>query len=147
MTWYDPRTWFGSTDQSSRPPKPESEERTQTKERDVYKYIVEYRNGDTETFEAYGRTTGGEQITFPTAVGWDVSRLTGGNSIHESYPRKRHEHYETLNREPISEHLRTETYELEYTVDYEYTDHGWFHKEKKWREEIVPESLEVTKVD
>lgn len=129
------------SDGESRPPRPDDETRQRTYEFDLYEVTVAYRNGDTETFEAYGRySTDSNHITYnvePTGR----SNYHDKGDAHYSFER-RTINYRVLDREPESEVVGTETWELSWTVTYEEETHftGEF---ARWCPEATDVSIEL----
>lgn len=91
----------------------EGEERTITRDLDVEQVTVEYRNGDTETFESYGSNRSDHSIAFRTEP-----KISHTWSQIRDYPTIDYNHrrisFETLNREPVAEWVATEKWRITY---------------------------------
>lgn len=124
------------------PERPPDEQTHREREFEVYEVTVEYRNGDTETFESYGRySEGPDEYVWNT--GLKPRRSLGTGKAYYTYDR-RSIPTELLAREPVFEEIRTETWRLSWTTTYEkdtYFD-GSF---KKWSE--TPVDLELSRID
>lgn len=133
----------GSQD-DERPPKPEDEQREEKIERDVYRVTVEYRNGDTETFDTYGRyNTGSHKITYNVELQPKTKNYSDPGDAAYTYDRRRI-HWGVLARDPVEERVGTETWRLTWIVTYqEKTKFGEFvrwepHAENPELERIEP---------
>ena len=116
---WNPISRFRSTDTSDdeRPPKPEPHDERGEIEKTRYEATIEYRNGDTETFECYGiYSKDGDRVTFNTGP---YAKRSWNGGVTYSFNR-RSIHYETLAREPVLDEIATDTFVLTWTVDYEW---------------------------
>jgi hypothetical protein len=145
MTWYNPLTWFRDTttdDSQEKPPKPDAYEDSKTREITRFEATIEYRNGDTETFECYGvYSRGGDYIKFNTNP---YGRTNFKGKPSHGYNR-RAEHYELLAREPELEEVATDRFTLSYRVAWEWkraSNVPRHHQPRKWCESY--EDIELT---
>lgn len=122
---------FKRPDTNERPEKPEPEDKSKSYDLTRYEATIEYRNGDTETFECYGVSNRGDHyITFHTGP---YGHTTYNRTVTNSFDR-RSENYETLAREPILEELATDTFTLTWTEDYvwERPRHSSYDSDEEW---------------
>lgn len=132
----DKLAFWRSDNSDERPPKPESDTRTTEKELTVYEVEIEYRNGETETFESYGvRQDGSDRIVFNTEI-YARKRFSYDNADMKFGYNTRSVHYEVLSREPKQRELRTEGHRITYTVGHElkYENISW--EPTTWKETI-----------
>ena len=115
------------------PPEPSEGEREWTLT--VYSATVEYRNGDTETFECYGKYTRGDTVGFNVSLDW----YTYNDHVSRKYQR-RTEHYEVLDREPELEELRDETWRVSWRTEWSQNFRGL------WEESVDRDSVELERV-
>lgn len=132
-------------DEQERPPKPDAEQVSKTKDVDVYDATVHYRNGDTETFETFGiKSEQDEYIKFNTAP-IDLRHWNGRYGepdVYLSYDDRR-EMWEVLSRQPVLEPLETRSYEITFTVDYHWKDRrSWQPEPSQWEPHIASASFE-----
>lgn len=114
-----------SDDEGGRPLKPNDEQRTDVLNFPVYEVTLHYRNGDTETFECYGRYGSDEnRITYNVEPEGRGKLWKGDGEAGYSFDR-RAVNYEVLNREPIEEKVGTEAWELSWTVTHEWERDGY----------------------
>lgn len=80
---------------------------------DVYEVTVEYRNGDVETFETYLTSLRRDhEVSFKVEPKTRRSYNRGSPSIEYT---RRPISFEVLARDPIEEHIATETWKVSYT--------------------------------
>lgn len=128
-----------STGGEKRPPKPEEEAKSLTRELTENEVSIEYRNGDTETFKAFNvYSKDGNTITYNVSAYPRVS-LSGTTKI--GYERRTIS-YEVLAREPVMEEVETRTYRLTWETEYEWEcpQHG---RPKIWVETVDRDSMEL----
>lgn len=125
---------LGREKDDPRPPKPDSETKSKRRECTVYEAEIEYRNGDTETFECYYKQSNGSVVEFAVSVATGYGRYR---------PRFDHTHrteaYEVLDREPKITEKRAETWEMRYEID-----HKWNHR-GHWEETYDVKDLQRVK--
>lgn len=134
IRWLKRRFSSDSEDDDPDPPTPNegSEEWNLT----VFEAAIEYRNGDTETFECYGAYQRGDTVRFNLSLDW----YTRNDYVSRTYDR-RTEHYEVLAREPQLEEVREETWHVEWRTEWSQNYRGL------WEESVDRDSVDVERVD
>lgn len=128
---------FGSGDEPEDDTPPEPNSGSTERQFTVYEATITYRNGDTETFEAYGHPhKNNHRVRFRT----DVSYSLSGNSA-APYPRgNKRFNYETLGREPELKQIRTETWRVEWETTWDERIRGG------WKERVNTDTIELERV-
>lgn len=117
MKW---KFWKSEDSDNSRPPRPETETRTEERSRVVKEVTIHYRNGDTESIECYQHYQQEDYFEVVTVPQFEPN-------YHHAHGDKQF-HYETLAREPEIEGLRKETFKLTYKTTYH-----WRERREEWQ--------------
>lgn len=128
------------TDEEVPPPKPPDEQRQRDLEFDVYEVTVEYRNGETETFESFGRYHTDDHTIRYNVEPYPVAYNRYGEADARHGFARRTVNYAVLAREPIERHVRTETWRLSWTVTH--TERPSWSDKPRWKPEATDLSIE-----
>lgn len=119
-----------SSDEPDHPPKPDDAgHNTKEVEYDVYETTFHYENGDTETLRTYGQyKNGADTVSYNMEFSASQSAFLEEPSYGFSTQTFS---YRVLTREPVDEKIGTETWLLEWDLEYKkYT--RWDDSFKEW---------------